>query len=60
MKERTEKIIPLGFLRKPADVAQELELTAEKMALDGWAFLHSKTDIDLKTVSLFFEREIPE
>ncbi len=58
MKERTEKIITLGFLREPDSVVGEIEKTAEKMAQQGWNFLHSQTDIDLRTISLFFERDL--
>jgi hypothetical protein len=58
MKERVEKKIALGLIRKSPAVVEEIEKTAEKMARQGWHFLHSETDIDLKTISLFFEREM--
>jgi len=58
MKERAEKKIALGLIRKSSAVVEEIERTAEKMTREGWCFLHSETDIDLKTISLFFEREM--
>jgi len=58
MKERTEKIIPLGFLRKSGEVVNELEKTAQAMSGEGWSFVTSTTDLDFKTITLVFEREI--
>jgi hypothetical protein len=58
MKQRVEKKVPLGLLRKPKDVVGEIEKTTEDMVRQGWSFLYSETDVSLKNVSLFFEREI--
>lgn len=58
MKERTERKVELGFLRPSDRVVEEIERTAEDMKAGGWHFVESKTDVDLKHVTLVFEREI--
>jgi len=58
MKERIEKAIELGFLKKTEGVIEEIERTAKKMQEEGWGFLNSRTDLDLNLIILIFEREI--
>lgn len=58
MKERTERVVELGYLRPSDRVVEEIERTAERMKADGWFFLESRTDVDFRHVTLVFEREI--
>ena len=58
MIERTERSIKLGFDRKPDSIVNEIELITVEMHKEGWFFLRSHTDPDLREVLLFFEREI--
>ncbi|OGJ86772.1 MAG: hypothetical protein A2268_13960 [Candidatus Raymondbacteria bacterium RifOxyA12_full_50_37] len=58
MKERTERMIELGFIREPDRVVAEIEKAAAAMHRDGWVFLHTRTDPDLNTVVLVFEKEL--
>jgi hypothetical protein len=58
MIERTEKNIKLGLDRKADSVIDEIERITVEMHKDGWFFLRSHTDPDLREVLLFFEREI--
>jgi len=58
MRERTQRRVELGFAKKPAGIIKKIEKMAEKMRVEGWFFLHSDIDADLKEVVLTFEREI--
>lgn len=58
MIERTEKRIALGLLRESDQVVAEIERVAEQMQRQGWYFLRSHTDPDLREILLFFERDI--
>lgn len=58
MKERTERVVELGYLRPSDRVVEEIERTAERMKTEGWFFVESKTDVDFRNVTLVFEREL--
>ncbi|MBL8028186.1 MAG: hypothetical protein JNL74_17315 [Fibrobacteres bacterium] len=58
MIERTERSVKLGLDRNPETVVDDIERLTAEMHKEGWFFLRSYTDPDLREVLLFFEREI--
>ena len=60
MKEVAERIVQIGFKKKPAKVLDEIEKTTKEMAAQGWSLTGTKSDEILEHILLFFEREIQE
>jgi hypothetical protein len=58
MKESVEKIIKVGFKRKPKEIFDEIESTIEAMTRDRWVLKENCAEEGMAAVHLFFEREI--
>ena len=58
MIERTERSVKLGLNRMAETVVDDIERITVEMHKEGWFFLRSYTDPDLREVLLFFEREV--
>jgi hypothetical protein len=58
MKECTERVIEVGFLRKPEKILDEVEQMTASMLRAGWRLEETRLEDGLGNVHLFFEREI--
>ncbi len=58
MKECTEKIIKIGFIKSPKKVFDEIEFVTAAMIRDGWVLKDNCAEDGLGSIHLFFEREI--
>lgn len=58
MKECIEKVIKVGFKRKPKDIFDEIETVTETMMRDGWTLKGNCAEEGMGAVHLFFEREL--
>jgi hypothetical protein len=58
MKESLEKVIELGFRRKPKKILDEVELMTAEMARQGWCLKDTLIEESLGNIHLLFEREI--
>jgi hypothetical protein len=58
MKECTERVIEVGFLRSPKKILDEVEQVSAAMIRNGWQLADSRLEDGLGNVHLFFEREI--
>ncbi|MDG5814773.1 hypothetical protein QA601_06780 [Chitinispirillales bacterium ANBcel5] len=58
MKESSEKVIKVGFRRKPKEIFDEIDKVSAEMVRQGWALVDSCMEDGLGFVHLFFEREV--
>jgi hypothetical protein len=58
VKESTEKIITLGFTRRPREVFDEIDQVSAGMIREGWRLADTCVEEGLGKIHLFFEREI--
>jgi hypothetical protein len=58
MKECAERIIEVGFSRKPKKVVDEMEQVTASMIRNGWRLSESRLEDGLGNVHLFFDRDI--
>jgi len=58
MKECTERIVKVGYTRRPKKVFDEVEQMTASMIRDGWTLTDTVVEDGLEHVHLFFEREI--
>ncbi len=58
MKESVEKIIKVGFRRKPKEIFDEIESVTATMTRNGWILKENCAEEGMAAVHLFFEREI--
>ena len=60
MKETAERVIKVGFRRKPADICDEIESVSAEMIRSGFELVDSLLEDSLARAHLFFERTINE
>jgi len=58
MRECTERIVKVGFRKKPKKVFDEIDMVTAEMIRDGWFLRDTVMEDGLGYVHLFFEREI--
>jgi hypothetical protein len=58
MRECTERIIPVGFMRDPKSIFDEVEKISAEMIRQGWKLHDSHIEESLGNIHLFFERSI--
>jgi len=58
MKESTERVIKLGFVRSPKKIFDEVELVSAQMVRQGWGLKDTLIEEGLGNIHLFFERDI--
>jgi len=58
MKETTEKVIKVGFSRKPKKIFDEADAVTASMVRAGWQLTDSYLEESLGFLHLFFERDI--
>jgi hypothetical protein len=58
MQQFAERIVEVGFKRKPKDVLDEVEQVTAAMIREGWSLSDTCLEDGLGNVHLFFEREI--
>ncbi len=60
MKECSERIIKVGFMRRPKKIFDEVERVAAEMIRNGWTLRDSCLEEGLGSIHLFFERDAEE
>jgi hypothetical protein len=60
MRECAERIVKVGFRRKPGAVVDEVERVTAEMVRRGWWLRDTCLEEGLGNVHLFFERELDE
>jgi hypothetical protein len=60
LKECTERVIEIGFIRSPKKIVDEVDLVTASMIRSGWRLADSCMEDGLGNVHLFFERDIPD
>jgi hypothetical protein len=58
MKESAERIVKVGFSRKPKRVFDEVEAVTAEMIRQGWELRDTVLEEGLGSIHLFFERDI--
>ena len=58
MKECFERVVKIGFTRKPKKIFDEIEAISAEMIRDGWQLSDTCFEDGLGYAHLFFEREI--
>ena len=58
MKESCEKVIKVGFNKKPKKIFDEMEAVSAEMIRRGWYLRDSVIEDGLGLAHLFFEREL--
>lgn len=58
MKECVERVVEVGFSRKPKAIFDEVERVSAEMIREGWILRDSLMEEGLGKIHLFFEREI--
>ena len=58
MRECTERVVAVGFLRSPKKIVDEVEQVTAAMLREGWLLTDSCMEDGLGNVHLFFERDI--
>lgn len=58
MRESTERVVKVGFTRKPRKVFDEVDAVCAGMRREGWDLKESIMEAGLAKIHLFFEREI--
>ena len=58
MKESAERIVKVGFSRKPKRVFDEVEAVTAEMIRLGWELRDTVLEEGLGSIHLFFERDI--
>jgi hypothetical protein len=58
MKECTERIVKLGYVRNPKKVFDKVEFITADMIRQGWVLKDSVVEDGLGNIHLFFEREV--
>lgn len=58
MKETTERLIKVGFSRKPKRIFDEVEAVTAEMIREGWELRDTLLEEGLGYIHLFFERDI--
>ena len=58
MRECTEKVVKVGFTKKPGRVLDEVERVTAEMLRGGWSLKETVLEDGLGYLHLFFERDI--